>query len=81
MKYYVYVLQCQKDGSLYKGLTKDLSSRIQEHNAGHVKHTKSRLPVKLIHQEELPSREEARRREKFLKSGSGRSFLKKIIPL
>ncbi len=60
-------------------MTKDLDRRIREHNKGQNKSTKAYIPWKLIHKEEFDSRIEARRREKFLKSGNGREFLKAII--
>jgi putative endonuclease len=77
--YFVYVLQSEKDGRLYKGFTEDLKRRIKEHNNGKNKSTKGYIPWKLIYFEEVKSRLEAREREKFFKSGSGREYLKNIM--
>ena len=78
--YFVYVLRSLKDGRLYKGLTSDLERRVKEHNSGQAKSTKGFLPWELFHVEEFETREEARKREKYLKSGQGRDFLKTIRP-
>jgi putative endonuclease len=52
--------------------------RIYEHNDGFVKSTKNRKPLELIYFEEFQLKSEAMKREKFFKSGLGRSFLAKI---
>ena len=47
----VYLLCC-RDGSLYAGITTDLDRRLAAHNAGTAsRYTRSRLPVRLVHQE------------------------------
>jgi len=76
---YVYVLRSDKTGMLYKGLTKDLERRIKEHNAGYSKSTKAHRPWHLVYQEGHNNMRDARAREKFLKSGSGREFLRAIL--
>ena len=54
MAYYVYMLRCG-DGSLYTGSTGDVSRRVIVHQSGKgAKYTRSRLPVELVYQEELP---------------------------
>jgi len=72
----VYVLQCS-DGSFYKGQTRDLKRRMQEHKDGKVSHTSKHLPVDLIHWEYFYTREEAVKRESDLKTGYGRTWLKR----
>ena len=72
----VYVLRC-KDGSFYIGQTADLDKRLKLHAKGHVKWTASRLPVDLVHSESFETREDAVKREKALKSGYGRKWIKK----
>jgi putative endonuclease len=76
---YVYVLQNETSGRLYKGFTSNLVQRIGQHNAGISKSTKNRGAWRLVYQEEFATRGEAMQREKFLKSGQGREFLKKIL--
>ena len=77
--YFVYVLQSQKDFRLYKGFTSNLEKRLKEHNAGKTKSTKAYLPWTLVYFEKVSDRVEARKREKYLKSGIGRDYLKKIL--
>lgn len=77
--YFVYVLRSEKDGRLYKGFSSNLEKRIREHNSGKTKSTKGYLPWKLVYSEKVESRIEARKREKYLKSGVGRDYLKEIL--
>jgi putative endonuclease len=74
--FYVYVLVSKKDNGFYIGCTKDLKIRIKEHNAGHVKSTKNRLPVELIYYEASLNQGDAFNREKYLKTTYGRRYLK-----
>ncbi len=66
--WYVYMVQC-RDGSLYTGIAKDLEKRVEEHNSGSTgaKYTRSRRPVHLVYQEEVPSRSAAAKREYEIK--------------
>jgi putative endonuclease len=59
-------------------MTKDIERRIIEHNKGENRSTKAYKPFVLIYTEQYPIREEARKREKYLKSGIGKEFLKTI---
>jgi len=74
--YYVYILLSIKDGNLYIGSTPDLKARVRKHESGYVIATKSRRPLQLIHYEAYTIPLDAKRREKFLKGGKGRSELK-----
>ena len=78
-KYYVYVLLSVKDHKLYIGFTTDLIQRIKEHTNGNVTATKNRLPLKLLHYEYFINQEDAKARERFLKSGFGREQLKQAL--
>jgi acyl-CoA thioesterase len=65
--WHVYMLRC-RDGSLYTGVTNDLDQRVRRHAAGDgSRYTRSRLPVKLVHQERVKDRGSALRREAALK--------------
>ena len=74
--WFVYALRSRKDGALYIGMTGDLERRLKEHNTGQNRSTRSREPFELIYSEGCGSRLEARRREKFWKSGKGREMLR-----
>jgi type I restriction enzyme S subunit len=76
-KYFVYVLLCADD-SFYIGMTDDLYRRWFEHKTGQgAKWTKAQTPIKVIHHEVFDSRSAAAEREKELKTGFGRKWLKR----
>jgi len=77
--YYVYVLKSLKDRKLYVGHTNDLIERIKQHNQGSEKSTKSRKPFRLLYYEAGNILEDAIRREKSLKTGFGRAYLKRRL--
>ena len=77
--YYVYVLRSQKNECLYVGHTKDLKKRLQEHNSGKVKSTKNRSPLILKYYERSNILMDAVKREKSLKTGFGRAYLKRRL--
>ncbi|MBA4746149.1 MAG: GIY-YIG nuclease family protein [Muricauda sp.] len=77
--YYAYVLQSMVDGRLYKGHCENIESRLKDHNTGKTRSTKGYVPWKLVYFETFESREEAIERERYLKSGVGREFLKTQI--
>ena len=77
--HYVYILLSQSDGKLYIGYTNDLKNRLEKHNAGKVRATKSRIPLKLVYYEACLDEWDAREREKFLKSGWGRKYIQKKL--
>lgn len=77
--YYVYILQSEKDKSLYIGFTPDLRERLPKHNKKQVLSTKDKVPWKLIYYESYLERKDATGRERFLKSGAGWRFIKKQL--
>jgi len=77
--WFVYALECD-DGSLYIGQTEDLRERWMQHTAGKGgRWTKAHPPQRVAYWERQPSREAAVEREKWLKTGFGRKWLKKEI--
>ncbi len=74
--YFVYVLFSLKDRQLYIGYTNDLERRLKQHKNGESIATRYRLPIRLIYYETYLRWPDAKRREKFLKGGNGRSQLK-----
>lgn len=79
MFYYVYILQSLKNLSLYIGYTSDLKKRVKDHNKGLSKATKPHFPYKLIFYEAYLNRQDAKKREVYLKSGYGRRTIKKML--
>jgi putative endonuclease len=76
--FYTYVLRC-RDGDLYVGSALDLRKRLAQHRAGRVPSTAYRLPITLEYYEACRSELKARLREKQLKTGFGRAYLKRRL--
>ena len=74
--YYVYVIRSVKDSRWYTGFTGDLRKRFKEHNSNEVFSTKNRGPYELIYYEMCQNEQDSRAREKYLKSGMGKRYLK-----
>jgi len=74
--FYTYVLQSVKDGKWYTGYSKDLRKRFEEHNRQKVFSTKGRGPFQLIYYEACINEDDAKARERYLKSGMGKRYLK-----
>ncbi len=74
--YYVYIIQSTKDKHFYTGSTNDLRKRFKEHNNQEVYSTKGRGPFTLIYYEACLDTQDASTREKYLKSGMGKRYIK-----
>lgn len=74
----VYILKCS-DGTFYYGCTSDLKSRLIRHLNGKVSYTSERLPVEVVTYIVFSEKWKAFKFEKYLKSGSGRAFLRKRL--
>ncbi len=77
--YIVYVLYSDDFTRFYVGMTNNLERRLYEHNSRQNRSTKAYVPWRVIHKELFETRNEARIREKYLKSGIGREFTKTLI--
>jgi putative endonuclease len=77
--YFVYALSSQVRSYIYVGMTDNIERRVGQHNSGKERTTKPYAPFTLIYKELYATRPEARKREKQLKSGSGKEFLKTLI--
>ena len=75
--FFVYVLRSTVNGHFYVGMTEDVTNRLMRHNRGDNKSTKPYRPWNMFFYESYETREEARKREVYLKSGSGKEFIKK----
>ncbi len=75
----VYAIKSISRNYLYIGLTNNFERRFKQHNKGQNRTTKPYAPFILILQEPFPDRIKAREREKYLKSGIGKEYLKSLI--
>lgn len=76
MSHYTYVLYSKHDHGFYTGYTDNLKKRLHQHKNGKVFATKHRLPMQLIYYEVCLSEWDGRAREKYLKSGMGKRYLR-----
>jgi len=74
---YVYILENMNSEHFYVGVTDDLRARLAKHNAGEVPHTSKYRPWRLRTYTAFDDEHRAAAFEKYLKSGSGRSFAKR----
>ncbi len=74
--FYTYVIRSLKDGTLYAGVTNDLRKRFKQHNNGESGYTRTHLPYELIYYEACNNRDDAEQREKYLKTGRGKRYIK-----
>jgi putative endonuclease len=75
----VYVIQSKKDGTWYTGMALDANRRLHEHNSGKNRFTKGHMPWHIIYFETHTDWASGRIREKYLKTASGKNWLKKKL--
>ncbi len=79
--YFVYVIQSDV-GTRYVGQTNNLERRLYDHRSQRGgRYTKRSKNHKLVYSEKFETRKEAVRRERELKSGQGRQWLKNKLSL
>ena len=78
MKHIVYAISSIDRNYIYVGLSSNLDVRLDRHNKGYEKTTRPYVPFRLIYTEECSSRIQARKREKYWKSGIGKERLRAI---
>ena len=76
----VYAILSELNAVIYVGIAADADIRLKQHNAGKSTFTKRYRPWKMIYRELQPDWPTARKREKYLKSGIGKEFLKSLVP-
>jgi len=79
MMHHVYILLNEAKTRTYTGVADDVDKRLGEHNSGRVKSSRPYRPYKVIHTELFKTLIEARQKEKFYKSATGRRRLKEMF--
>ena len=77
--FYVYILKSINFNFIYIGFTENLRRRLKEHNSGLGLSTKYYCPLELIHYEAYKNREDAKRREEYLKTNKGKTTIKTML--
>ncbi|MBU2556266.1 MAG: GIY-YIG nuclease family protein [Bacteroidetes bacterium] len=75
--YTVYVIKSTEKDWFYVGQSSNFERRLEHHNRGYNRSTKPYRPFELVLTEEYDTREQARSREKELKSTMGKRFIRK----
>ncbi|HLY63278.1 MAG TPA: GIY-YIG nuclease family protein [Terriglobia bacterium] len=73
-----YILRSQSSGRFYVGSTENLRRRIFEHNNNRTPSIKNRGPWELFYSESFPTRSEAVRRERHIKSMKSRGYIESL---
>jgi len=80
MFHYVYILVSEINPDRhYVGSTADLNARLAAHNAGKISHTSKHQPWRIETAIAFRDKKKATAFEKYLKSGSGRTFAKRRL--
>ena len=79
LSYCVYILFSEKDHLLYIGFTTNLESRLENHNAGLTRSTAARRPLRLVFCEQYLFEADARKREMYFKTTSGKKAIKLML--
>jgi putative endonuclease len=77
--YFLYILYSEKLDKYYIGSTADITKRIERHNDGWGRFTKSGIPWKLVHTEEYANKSEALERERHIKKQKSRLYIEDLI--
>ena len=77
--HYLYILKNKQTGKHYIGSTNNLERRIREHRLGKVRTTRILKTFELVYTETYNTIEEARLREKKLKSYKNATYFEKLI--
>ncbi len=81
MEYWVYIIRSKSSGKYYTGITDNLERRLKQHNRVNSKSigTRKYTDFEYVYTEKYENRLEARKREKFFKSGAGREFRQAVV--
>ncbi|NTV41515.1 MAG: GIY-YIG nuclease family protein [Candidatus Moranbacteria bacterium] len=77
--FYIYIIYSKKLNKKYIGYCENLKNRLREHNSGESKFTSRGVPWSLVYYQVFLSEIDARKEERFLKSGKGRDRLKFLL--
>ena len=79
MQAFVYILFSKTLNKYYVGSTPDLHKRLEEHNRGKEKFTKTGIPWLLVYSEIFEELKQARQREAYIKKMKSKVFIERLI--
>ena len=77
--YTTYILKSINHNRYYIGSTSNIHARLERHNQGRSKWTKTYKPWKLVYREDFSDKGASLRREREIKSYKGGEAFKKLI--
>ena len=77
--FYCYILRSEKTGRFYIGSAEDVAKRLLEHNSGRVTSTRGRGPWACVWKEGFPTRADAVKRERQIKSWKSAGAIRNLI--
>ena len=81
MPAYCYILYSAKLNKYYIGSTSDMERRLEEHNRGKEKFTKTGMPWNVVYKELFEELKQARQREQYIKKMKSRKYIENLIRL
>ncbi len=79
MKHFIYILYSDLRNRYYIGSSENVERRLERHNQGATKSTKSGRPWKIVYTEEYESKSDALKRELYIKRMKSRVYIEKLI--
>ena len=79
MNFFTYILYSELRDRYYIGSTENIERRLERHNQGATKSTKSGRPWKVVYNEEYQTKSEAIKRELYIKRMKSRSYIESLI--
>ena len=76
MSWFVYIIESERDGDFYKGISENVQKRVIEHNEGMSNFTSNKIPWKLICYYPVESKTHAIIEEKRIKKLNRKSLLR-----
>ena len=77
--FWIYIIYSQRLDRYYVGYSLDLEQRVADHNRGKNTYTKKGIPWDLKHEEKFASKEEAMKRDRYIKAQKSRIYIENLV--
>ena len=79
MVFFIYIIYSEKRDKYYIGYTANLRTRVEKHNLGATRSTRSGIPWILVYSEEFENKSDAMKRELAIKKKKSRKYIESLI--
>ena len=79
MFFFMYIIYSEKRDRYYIGYTGDLETRVEKHNLGATRSTRSGIPWILVYSEEFENKSDVIKRELAIKRKKSRKYIVSLI--